>query len=617
MPRGRITRPSLGATKGPMKHEESEQSQKDSTSSSSEDETLGIPRGKRPSETTKPRRELPARTPAKPQGALHRPARNPHQDTLSPIVVSPAESDVSPGPADGNEYPFSSPTCTDADSKQEEIGALTPLTPPEIGRHTRRVAPVYDDSPLPRTVRLRATEAKYTSTFIKSEPESYLDDDDHETRPKISRRLFTEARASELGSGKDSTKANSKSKSTSDKRDTQTERQETGLSGKLRDLADSPSVRGPVRNWFGHPLGFVIPFDVHVRYSEDSGKCVASKVKKPFGRCGQPRRANLKDRFLSLLNCFKHYEAGKHVDLCDLLEAFVKEAFCPQHYKSAKKRLTAHVKRYLKVLTGDSEHTSQEANSSEADPLFTKLDFEQWLHALSKTVLADPTIEIIAIVKSDVSPADRIKYSTPSRQGSLSLKVVGAYKKKCDAAKSTAEVVFGTIWKVLCPEAQENGYIYVLTHHSDTRYRKIGYTRGAPEKRRMQWDNCCGRHHGYQQLPGNGQVLHAFRVEQIIQAELKDVRRLVECSRCQKKHGEWFEVTETHLDKVFQKWKDWISEKPYTQVVENIWSLKAESILTLRAACEPIPVGRKMGPPKVRNRTIKVEGGSEMHPIKE
>jgi hypothetical protein len=278
---------------------------------------------------------------------------------------------------------------------------------------------------------------------------------------------------------------------------------------------------------------------------------------------------------------------------------------------------TVTLESYLRQLSEEKGRAKLDNTPPESSSALTRAEFETWLQALSKTV-KDATVETTPIVDCKASSVDPVPFTprAPSRNDSLELQVVGSWQKKCDENKPVSEVIFNAIWQVLPPLAQRDGHIYVLTHHSDTRYRKIGFTLGDPEKRRKQWDKCCGRHHGYQILPGNGKVRHAFRVEQLIQAELKDKRVRVECDRCKSNHGEWFEVTEVHLRNVSLRWKHWISQKPYAQVVGNIWSLKAQVVPSLKNTCEPL-IEKNIEPPKAMTRTIQVEARIPLRPIKE
>ncbi|KAF1953036.1 DUF1766-domain-containing protein [Byssothecium circinans] len=238
---------------------------------------------------------------------------------------------------------------------------------------------------------------------------------------------------------------------------------------------------------------------------------------------------------------------------------------------------------YLERLSNNKE----QANTPDVTPSFTTSEFEKWMEAVSGSTGAASATGATSTVKSNVNSTNAYHNTTlsptftpPRRMDSYRLEITGSGQPKSTIGKHVNEAIFNAIWQVLTPRAQESGFIYVLRHYSNPDYRKIGYSNNV-KRRRKQWDSDCGRHHAQDSLPEDGYVLHAGRVEKIIHAELKDVRMRAQCDRCKARHCEWFKVTEEDLREVFEKWKRWINQRPYTEGIGSIWRLRADMIAHL------------------------------------
>ncbi|KAJ4301288.1 hypothetical protein N0V90_003379 [Kalmusia sp. IMI 367209] len=550
----------------------------------------------------KDRAGVPAQTPTKPRGAHNSgksPAQNAPHWTLSPVVVSPAESDTSYGFADRDDYPWDSLRRPQGDSAWEDGGG-TPLTPPMIERHAEEKTPIHLESPLARTARFCRTQAGDATVLSKRE-DGYEDEELSGNR-KASRRLFQDKLESEPKNGREDIDAGLDIKDINDSSTVKINGKKKGQKDKTKGISKNTSVQKRSNALPEYPLlGFIIPFDVHERYSEASGICVACKIKKPYERCKQRRASKgnvLPNVFLSLRNCGKYYRKRKYDKLWNLITDFVETALCHSHCNTAmdKSRMGA-VKIYLERLSNNKEHTDPPGNT------FTTSEFERWIEAISGSTGADSTIGATSTVKSNANSNNAYDdtrlppiFAPPRRTDSYRLEIIGSGQPKSTIGIPTNEAIFKAIWQVLTPRGKDSG---------NPNYRKIGFSKNA-ERRKTQWDADCGRHHDCEPLPEKGYVFHARRVEKLIHAELKDVRMRANCDRCERGHCEWFEVTKEHLTKVFVKWQTWIKKKPYEQDVGSIWSLKADMTSCLKEVCEPLKLENKERRSGMA-QTIKVE----------
>lgn len=588
---------------------------------SSDEASNSSARGERLPAEKKDRAGFLAQTPTKPRGAHSSgksPAQNPVHWTLSPVVVSPAESNTSYDPADRDDYPWDTPGRLHGNSAWEGVGGGTPLTPPTIGRHAEEKNHIHLESSLPRAAKFCRTQAGGATVLLKKEdPENGHEDEEVGRNPNPLRRLFQDILESKPTNEKDDINAGLDIKDISDDSTVKIKSKKMGQKGEIKGITESTSLQKRSNGLPGHPLlGFIIPFDVHERYSEAPTTCVACKVRKPYERCKQrraPKGDVLGKVFLSLPNCCKYYRERKYDELWNIIKDFVEIALCPSHCNTAMdERRMGALEIYLKRLSNNKEH----ANPPDVTPSFTTSEFERWMEAVSGSTGADSTIGATSTVKSSVNSINAYDDTTlsptfapPRRMDSYRLEIIGSGQPKSTKGKPISEAIFNVIWQVLTPRAQDSGFIYVLTHHSTPGYRKIGYSNNV-ERRRKQWDLDCGRHHARESLPEDGYVLHARRVEKLIHAELKDVRMKAKCDRCEAGHCEWFEVTEEHLRKVFVKWKTWINQRPYAQDVGSIWRLNADMIAHLKKDCEPLKIEKNIKRRSGMAGTIKVEAST-------
>lgn len=119
---------------------------------------------------------------------------------------------------------------------------------------------------------------------------------------------------------------------------------------------------------------------------------------------------------------------------------------------------------------------------------------------------------------------------------------------------------------------------------------KIGRTIDL-EKRLEQWNSQCKIKHHYHQSSRDGKpprIPHVQRIERLMHIELCNYRKKRGCGGCGKNHIEWFDIGEVKAREVFQKWRDWINQKPYALDDSGDWAVRPEMLDSLSEVCEPV-----------------------------
>lgn len=537
---------------------------------------------------------LLAQTPTKPLRRSPRIAeknrtRNPVPADLSPVVISPSDSDVSPDSTGKDGFPW--------DASEPRGGAYavegydgTPLTSPKV-LYTEAEDRAQPDESVSRRPKLRRGLAGVASVKMEEEELGGGEEVEEDIGKNPRRKLFADKIKVEVESEEEDVGVRLDVKGEDDDADAKVKKEEDedgsivesddrvveakkeeDREDDIKDTAKSTSAPKPLGFRFEDSrLHFIVPFDVHKRYLESPRKCVACKVKAPTVRCGKThghaRKRILKIAFASLSKCAEHYRKQQYDELVDVLETFLNDALCNGHRNTAGyDENMGELKRYLKRLL----ESKNRADLEDGNLAFTAREFEAWIEGISRSTDADALSGKPQLLRTN----------------SNEVVVAELWQPKIYADKPASEAIFNTLWKTLEPMAYNDGYIYVLTHHS-TNFFKVGYSKDCPNKRTEAWDTCCGRHHAEAKLPNGGRVLHARRVEKLIHAELKNVRIKVKCEK-EKLHCEWFGVYLEDLEKIFLKWQGWINEKPYVEDFGNIWRLRRDVVDKLKGVCEPL-----------------------------
>ncbi|KAJ4375379.1 hypothetical protein N0V83_002465 [Neocucurbitaria cava] len=179
------------------------------------------------------------------------------------------------------------------------------------------------------------------------------------------------------------------------------------------------------------------------------------------------------------------------------------------------------------------------------------------------------------------------------------------YQPKKYSNLSVFEALHSVITTPLKSTDEKNGFIYMFWDKKYFGMVKIGRTVDL-QARLDQWNTQCKRTHSYLTVATNGEqdeIPHVSRIERLIHLELKEYRRQRRCEGCGKNHVEWFHVGETHAVKVFQKWREWIIQKPYAlDPHTGEWTIRADMMHTLTQVCEPVPVEQMQPTPGRRDK---------------
>jgi hypothetical protein len=186
-------------------------------------------------------------------------------------------------------------------------------------------------------------------------------------------------------------------------------------------------------------------------------------------------------------------------------------------------------------------------------------------------------------------PVSKVHSVVATRQVSFSSNFI-PYQPVKSKKLSVFDAVYEKATAPLGVIAQKPGFVYLFWDKEYFGMVKIGYTKDLTE-RLVSWNKQCGREHVYHSSTEcQVEIPHAYRVEQLVHAELKEYRKRRQCEGCGKMHQEWFDAAQSHVVKVLRKWREWILQEPYIQVEESgEWVLKPEMLSSLERMCEPLP----------------------------
>lgn len=205
--------------------------------------------------------------------------------------------------------------------------------------------------------------------------------------------------------------------------------------------------------------------------------------------------------------------------------------------------------------------------------------------AISTHSIFDPTqtVEISFITTQEENETkDRDKTSIQTRSTTTRELIVCSlgqsfvpYSSKASDGLSTEAWIRERLVEPITMQDTEEGLIYMYWVKGNFGLVKIGKTSGkSTRKRLLKWQVDCG-HELQEHTRGEEEVAvqlpNVYRIEKLVQAELKNVR-LVEsaCVQCSKRlnraksHVEWFGCSPDHAMKVIEKWSKWVrTKKPY------------------------------------------------------
>ena len=147
----------------------------------------------------------------------------------------------------------------------------------------------------------------------------------------------------------------------------------------------------------------------------------------------------------------------------------------------------------------------------------------------------------------------------------------------------------GTTVSDILPQAinqqqDAQGSIYIFNWPREPGFLKIGYAKGPAEKRVNTWQRC------HPEATPLHEVELAFpeRMEKLIHAELAGKRYCLRecCSRCGRKHTEWFAVALEEALRIVRDWREIAASRLYTEdrILSREWSRIVGSLSQITAS---------------------------------
>lgn len=164
------------------------------------------------------------------------------------------------------------------------------------------------------------------------------------------------------------------------------------------------------------------------------------------------------------------------------------------------------------------------------------------------------------------------------------------YRAKSRSNQEIAEALRSKVEEPLTNSDMKDGFLYMFWDQQNFGMIKIGHTIDL-EKRLNQWNSQCKVTHYYHQSSRDGEPLkipHVHRIEKLMHIELDNYRKKRTCDGCGKNHIEWFDIDEAKAKDVFQKWRDWINQKPYALDHKGNWTVRPEMLGSLPEVCKSV-----------------------------
>lgn len=347
------------------------------------------------------------------------------------------------------------------------------------------------------------------------------------------------------------------------------------------------------------------PFDIDTRFGNRTGLCVA--LTKAGKRCSRPVGKSDLVR-CSLRTLATHYSSQDYEAFSAELNAFINVAFCGRSHRrlaieilesSNKERCRKFLVDLFGIDDADAFSLWASATSEPQNP-----ETQQVVIDKSKTSVGTPSIPSTVTTNIESHTALSIGPTSTSVSSTMKMSVaktttVFSTFQRCQPqwtkGLSPDVALQKVIAQKLTPTDLKSGFIYIFwVEGMSWGHLKIGRS-VDPRERLRQWNKKCKHTHVY--VEDIVKVPHVSRVERLMHIELKDVRKSFKCAGCQTVHWEWFEVSQSHAKKVFEKWKNWINQHPYGKDHTGNWMLKPDSSTTIADVCKPVPLEKKSHKP--------------------
>jgi hypothetical protein len=361
-------------------------------------------------------------------------------------------------------------------------------------------------------------------------------------------------------------------------------------------------------------LEHIIPMALQTRFADKRGTCVASKVGKPFERCSLSGPSASITEFSEKIS--KCDFQNNHVEFIEHITQLARASMCGTHrnvalYPTRQAKLKGWVSGFSRLPNADrlafqywvttisigKSPTLTELPSAEAQSTTIQVKHEELQSSTSDTTHSEKVASHVL--------RNRVVY-LPDPQPSSG--PFAHYQPKWTKPLSVSHALQKVINEPLKPTDKKDGFIYIFWEEGHFGKVKIGRTNNL-DRRLEEWNRDCNRKHAYHPATQRNELIeipHVSRVERLIHIELKDQRRERHCESCNKRHQEWFEVGEAAVIQVFEKWRDWILQKPYALNQQTKqWVLRPEIVENLEQICEPTEVVNEKKPtPRPARKSI-------------
>ncbi|KAF3033867.1 hypothetical protein E8E12_000110 [Didymella heteroderae] len=284
-------------------------------------------------------------------------------------------------------------------------------------------------------------------------------------------------------------------------------------------------------------LNRIVPFCMHVKLSQKPNRCVRLDCKELPLKSGKNDESRQ-----SMIDKLVKQSAHSHQELaCTYL---------------------AIVKAWIEAFTKCNLPTTF-GTGSESSMKITKA-------ALQPKVVDAPTDTAIIL------PASSFKFAP--------------YQTEPSSIRSIAEALFAKASKALSAWDRKDGYIYMFWDQQHFGMVKVGRTADR-EQRLKQWNSQCKITHHYHRIlkdTSSSRIPHVQRIEKLLHIELGNYRKKRTCDGCGRTHIEWFDISAEKARQVYQKWEDWIVQRPYAQDKAGNWVIRPEMLGSLSEVCKPV-----------------------------
>lgn len=300
--------------------------------------------------------------------------------------------------------------------------------------------------------------------------------------------------------------------------------------------------------------------------------------------------------------CFENLKAKLGIDFGTCLGKTKKQGRCKNHI--LKKNL-AVAERILKNLENGhfadtrgnpskqlktlAELLHCKSRHQEDAPLLSR-DWEIVLGLRTEPVPAEePAVSSthIRVSRTTRATKDVIPNSTFDTSRTHIRKFV-PYDARAQTMKSMESFVEGAVTANLGKqEIEKAGHIYIYWFPGNFGHLKIGVTSRSVEERLREWERRCGHKTHRDEVIFD--VPHVYRVEKIVQAQLRDRRKKeIGCKGCGRCHKEWFEVSREVAIAEAKRWSDWMRSNPYEESGNGVWKLKKDEKANLKTLCRSV-----------------------------